>query len=258
MEHGDYIIYGDESGDHSMADGYKDYPAFVLALCVFSKNTYISDVVTSIKSFKFAFWGHGLVILHSSKLRKRKEDFQFLHDRELRTSFLNALNDTIAKSPFEIISMAIDKRLLKEADSRINPYELTLELCIEKIYQFLEEKEQHRKLTHVVIESRGKKEDDELQTAFRKIITIRSPLQEVFPLKLMFVDKKSNCAGLQIADLVAYPIGRYLIDPEKENPAFKIVEKKILLYPEYRGTGLMMFPFNEAAEKRKTPDFSEV
>jgi hypothetical protein len=43
--HGDYIIYADESGDHSMNDTNKLYPAFVLAFCVFSKKAYLEEVI---------------------------------------------------------------------------------------------------------------------------------------------------------------------------------------------------------------------
>jgi len=258
LEHSEYIIYADESGDHSMDDVNRLYPAFVLAFCVFSKKAYLEEVVRQIKSFKFAFWGHDLTVLHSTKLRKRMDDFQFLHDQGIRANFIEALNNAINKSPFEIISMAIDKRQLKEDHSQLlNPYELSLEYCIEEIYQFLQDKNQYRKLTHIVIESRGRREDEELQIAFKKIIELRNSSQIAHPLRLLFADKKTNSIGLQIADLVAYPIGRFLINPEQENLAFKIVEKKSHMYPDHYGKGLKIFPA-KSPEKRKTPELSEV
>lgn len=258
-EHSDYIIYGDESGDHSMDDVNKLYPAFVLAFCIFSKKEYLEEVVKRIKSFKFAFWGHDITVLHSSKLRKRLDDFRFLHDQVKRSIFIQELNIAIDKSPFEIISMAIDKRYLKEAQSQpSNPYALSLEHCIKEIYQFLKNKNQNRKLTHIIIESRGKKEDKELEIAFQKIVQFHHSSQAAYPLELIFADKKTNSIGLQIADLVAYPIGRFLINPEQQNPAFEILEKKFYRYPEYHENGLKIFPSIEPSEKRKTPDFSEV
>ena len=42
-----------------------------------------------------------------------------------------------------------------------------------------------------------------------------------------FYDKKDNVPGLQLADLIAYPISRYVIDPERANPAFDVLETKI-------------------------------
>lgn len=39
-------------------------------------------------------------------------------------------------------------------------------------------------------------------------------------------DKKSNSTGLQIADLIARPIGRQILKPEQSNRAYEIIEKK--------------------------------
>jgi hypothetical protein len=56
-----------------------------------------------------------------------------------------------------------------------------------------------------------------------------------------FRKKGSNLIGTQMADLAAYPIARYIIDKDKDNPAFQIVKKKL-----YRGPGqvrgLKIFP----------------
>jgi hypothetical protein len=37
-----------------------------------------------------------------------------------------------------------------------------------------------------------------------------------------------NILGTQIADLVAYPIARHVLDPQKANPAFDIVKPKLV------------------------------
>lgn len=42
-----------------------------------------------------------------------------------------------------------------------------------------------------------------------------------------FKNKKENINGLQLADLVAYPIARYVIEPNRANPAFDVLEPKI-------------------------------
>ncbi len=39
--------------------------------------------------------------------------------------------------------------------------------------------------------------------------------------------KKENINGLQLADLIAYPIARYIIEPERANPSFEIFKNKI-------------------------------
>lgn len=154
--YGDFVIYGDETGDHSMKIAYECHPIFALVLCIFSKNDYIIDVVKHLKELKFRFWGHDATILHSSKLRKQKEDFQFLQNQKRRALFIERLNIAIKNSPFTIISTVIDKRTLKQQYVKPeNPYELSLEYCLERVYLFLKEKKQIGKTTHIILESRG-------------------------------------------------------------------------------------------------------
>lgn len=59
---------------------------------------------------------------------------------------------------------------------------------------------------------------------------------------IIFSDKKSNGAGLQIADLVAHPIGRHVINPMQENRSYNVLEKKFHKYPNHDGKGLKIFP----------------
>lgn len=54
--------------------------------------------------------------------------------------------------------------------------------------------------------------------------------------------KKVNSAGLQIADLVAHPIGWHVINPEQENRSYNILEKKFYRYPYHGCKGLKIFP----------------
>ncbi len=258
----EYIIYGDETGDQSMTSIYKEHPVFALTLCVFSKRrVYIEQVVRLFKKFKFSFWGHDAIILHGAKLRRQIEDFQFLQNKIRRGLFLDELSEAIRNSPFTVISTAIDKRLLKENEPYpTNAYELSLEYCLDNVYRFLQENKQPGKVTHIIIESRGRNFDNELNISFRKILEKNIDRQNAFPLKIIFVDKKANSIGLQIADLVAHPIGRHVTSRENKSRAFDIVVEKFYKYPNYAGSGLEIFPSQElfvSSEKRKASDLSE-
>jgi len=251
--HGDYIIYGDESGDLSLQTIYPFYPVFVLALCIFPKQRYVVDGIKPLKDFKFTFWGHDMTILHSWKIRRQIEDFNFLQGLDKRQYFAEALETALQNSLFTIIATGIDKYLLKEQEMQpINLYEISLEHCMLQVYRFLEEKQQHGKVTHLVIESRMKKENGELETAFQKLIEKYRELQSQFPLRLIFADKKANNIGLQIADLVAYPIGQEIVFPEKENRSFDVVKEKFHKYPEYKGSGLTILPYEKSQSLLKS------
>jgi hypothetical protein len=59
-----------------------------------------------------------------------------------------------------------------------------------------------------------------------------------------FADKRTNSAGLQLADLTARPIGRHVMDPAQPNRAWDIIEPKLRRSPqgEVNGWGLNIFP----------------
>ena len=64
------------------------------------------------------------------------------------------------------------------------------------------------------------------------------------PFEVVFVDKKQNLAGLQLADLVCHPIGRHLLKPEQRNRAYEVVERKFRRSGagKLEGYGLKTFP----------------
>ncbi len=124
-----------------------------------------------------------------------------------------------------------------------------MKFCLERLYYFLREKQQHKLTTHVVVENRGKKEDSELELEFRRIRDRDNAQQLDYPFELVFGDKKANSIGLQLADLVARPIGLRVIRPAQENQAFEVLAEK--LYSKngregagtgYEGYGLKCFP----------------
>ncbi|HMG16242.1 MAG TPA: DUF3800 domain-containing protein [Saprospiraceae bacterium] len=60
-------------------------------------------------------------------------------------------------------------------------------------------------------------------------------------LMINFKSKKENINGIQLADLIAYPIARYVIEPNRANPAFEQLEPKIYSKNGKR-YGLKIFP----------------
>jgi hypothetical protein len=84
----------------------------------------------------------------------------------------------------------------------------------------------------IVIEKRGKKEDKQLDDHFQRIVARGTGKLSAEQVALCnptctFKNKRENINGLQLADLVAYPIARYVIEPNRANPAFDVLEPKI-------------------------------
>lgn len=241
----DYIVYVDESGDHNLQPIDKYYPVFVLSCCIFEKSDYSTTVSPRIQNFKFKYFGHDIVILHEHKIRKQRVPFKFLQNRAKRSAFMTELSKIVKDAPFTLVAAVIDKqRLTDQYAYPENPYEIALRFCMERTYALLKDRNQHSELTHWIVEERGKREDQELELAFRRICDGDNQWGRLDCFDIIFADKKTNSSGLQLADLTARPIGRHVLDPGQPNRAYDIIETKFRRSPrgEIEGWGLKVFP----------------
>lgn len=253
----DYVVYVDESGDHSLASIDADYPVFVLALCVFHKRHYSEKIIPAVEKLKFNYFGHDSVVLHENEIRKQKGAFAFLSHLPTRTAFMARLSSIMDASNFILIACVVDKHRVRRSDGvAANPYHVALGVCLEALDGFLLEKNQSHLETHVVVECRGKKEDAELELEFRRICDGNNVANRRFPFNVVFADKKTNLAGLQLADLVARPIGVNYLRPAQPNQAFDLLKKKFYCDGGraragggYEEVGLLIYP----PQKAKSP-----
>lgn len=243
-KHSDYIIYVDESGDHSLESIDPEYPIFVLSFCIFRKEEYAHKVTPAIRQLKFATFGHDMVVLHESEIRRKKGAFSRL-SKEPREDFLNQLTDIIESATFKIVSIVIDKKGLRARYYQpSHPYHLALEFGLERIYRFLLTQGDEIATTYVVCEARGQKEDAELELEFRRICDGANFFGKPLPFDLIVADKKTNSEGLQLADLTARPIGLSVLRPEQKNRAFDVLRDKFYTNKLgiTNGNGIKVFP----------------
>jgi hypothetical protein len=238
----DYIIYVDESGDHSLSSIDEGYPMFVLAFCIFKKDLYTDNAVKKLKEFKFKHFGHDMVILHENEIRKDKGSFKILKSKEIKQNFLDELTSIIEEEEFTIIATAIKKKDLYSHSH--SPYDIALKYCMERTYKFLQEKNQENMTTHIIVEKRGQKEDEELELEFRRINSGHNFENIDMSFEIVMAHKQSNSAGLQLADLVARPIGIHILKPEQENRAYEVIKKKFHKKSNGKidGIGLKIYP----------------
>lgn len=251
---GKYVVYVDESGDHSLESVDGQYPVFVLAFCVFHKGYYTSNIVPALETFKFKHFGHDVVVLHETEIRKERGSFRF-SSRPHKDAFIEELTGIIAANNFILIACVINKVRLRERSE--NPYHLALGFCVETLYEFMQEKRQDDVPTHVVVECRGKKEDAALELEFRRVCAGENKFGKPLPFEIVFADKKTNSSGLQLADLVARPIGLSVVRPEQPNRAFEVLKKKFFCSGGrkhtgvgFEGWGLKIHPATESERPR--------
>ena len=167
MAFSDYIIFADESGDHGLSTIDPQFPVFALVFCMVAKSDYLNRIVPAIQQLKLDFWGHDQIVLHEHDIRKERGPFGILRtNREMRENFYRRLNIIIEDAPFNIVApvTVIDKDHLRSRYSEpFNPYELSMLFCMERMLAKLIQLGQTGKTTHILVESRGAKEDRELE-----------------------------------------------------------------------------------------------
>ena len=95
------------------------------------------------------------------------------------------------------------------------------------------------------------------QPQFRRVCDGANAGNRQLPFDIVFADKKTNLAGLQLADWVARPVGLSYIRPQQANQAFDILKKKFFgdggrtqVGSGDENVGLMIYP----PIKAKSPD----
>ena len=242
-----YYLYIDESGDHGLTKINPNFPVFLLCGVLFNQNTYES-LRRNFNVLKASIWNDKKVIFHSRDIRKCEKEFQVLFDLELKAQFYKELNQIIFNSDYQIFASAINKNKYIKQYGRLgnDVYELSLSFIIERAVFYLDSLKNESIELKIVIEKRGKKEDRQLHEHFQRLLSrgtgyVSAERLRAYDISIEFKDKKENINGLQLSDLIAYPIARYVIDPKRANPAFDVFESKFYNKNGKR-YGLKIFP----------------
>lgn len=188
--------------------------------------------------------GHDQLVLHERDIRRQQNGFAFLQvDPVCREAFIDQTNEVVANADVTLAAAVINKfQLAQRYVDPWSPYDIALHFCMETLLDRLVAVGESGRLVHVIFESRGQREDRELELAFRRIASnqanwgYRQPDFASIQWEPLFVDKRSNSSGLQLADLMARPVGLKVLRPSQPNRAFEIIK------PKLRFGGLKQFP----------------
>ncbi|RPI16510.1 MAG: DUF3800 domain-containing protein [Ignavibacteriae bacterium] len=240
-----YKLFIDESGDHGLTTINNEFPVFVL--CGMLVEDY-EDLRLSINEIKEHFWHGKKVIFHSRDIRKCEKEFKILLDLGVKKEFFTKLDKFMSTKDYTLIASAIDKNEYFKKHGLLgnDVYEIALSFIFEKCLSILIKNYGDKFKLEIFIEKRGRKEDQELSEHFQRIKSRGTAFIEADFLKehvsdIVFNDKKENINGLQISDLAAYPIARYIIDKDRANPAFEILKEKFYHWDE-KDCSLMVYP----------------
>ena len=125
-------------------------------------------------------------------------------------------------------------------------YEISLSFIVERTIFYLDSLNREDIELEILIEKRGKKEDRQLAEHFQKLLArgtgfVNAERLKSYGIEIGFKSKRENINGIQLADLIAYPVARYVLDTSRANPAFDLIKPKIYTKGN-KLYGLKVFP----------------
>lgn len=223
------------------------FPVFLLSGVLVSEESY-NALMGEFDYIKNFFWKNKNVVFHSRDIRKCEKEFVLLFDLAVKAKFYEMINSSVANNKYTIIAAAINKQkfILNYGKLSNDVYEISLSFIIERSVFYLDGLTDKCSSLDVVIEKRGPKEDKKLEEHFQRLCSrgtyfVNGKRLRDYNFNITFNGKRDNIAGLQLADLVAYPIANFVIDPTRANPSFDVLKGKI--YSKHgKRYGLKIFP----------------
>lgn len=222
-----YRLYIDESGDHTLGGGMTDRQRYLGLIGVwFGQDHYYPQFCEQLATLKkIVFNPHpddDPICLHRKDIIERRRIFGRLCNPEIGRLFDTSLLEVVGAGRFKMTCVVLDKAIHETKTYRqlFHPYHYCLAALLERYAGWLEHV---GAVGDVMAEARGKKEDNQLGEAFDATLSqgtryhSAERFQKVLTSKkLKFKKKTDDIAGLQLADLLVYPLKREMILERRE------------------------------------------
>ncbi len=243
-----YYLYIDECGDQNLESFSPTFPIFTLCGILVAEDK-IERLNQQVMELKREFWGDKMVILHSRDIRRCQKGFEILFDLNVKQRFYEAINNVLKQNDvYIIVSCSILKEPYIRQFGKLNDvYGQSLSFVLERsIFCIDDINPQGGSCIHAIVEKRGKKEDKALKNFYEQLLErgtywVHATRMQERMESLEFRWKSEDVIGLQIADLVAYPLTRHVLNPKEVNFAYDIIEQNIYKR-DGKLLGLKIFP----------------
>lgn len=251
------ILFLDESGDHNLSVTDPQYPLFVLGGAVMESEYHDRVMKPALADYKNQLFGREDFILHTADIARRRGVFQKLTDETFRNLFYESTNTLMQTLDYQVIACVIEKEhhLRRYGLAAIDPYMLSLRLLVERFVWVLKSRKAGEP-AHIIAESRDETLDNQLRLAWidlRTSGTLKCSASQIrqYISDLHIRNKKENIAGLQIADLIVSPIGRWVLGKQPKQD-WEIIKSKLRKdrKGQFMGHGLIILP----KKKRAAPE----
>lgn len=204
------LVYVDESGAPSSSHTDPNYPIFVMAACVFEPEHYASRLLPAVAALKIRHLGSDSPVLHESEIRKRLGVFNFKGDAQARTAFIEGLS-LVIQGCVPLVVAAVVCGSHSECDIE--------QAALKGLWAGFQSHASGP--SHWIFERRGKREDAAVSKAF-DALRLPGATHE-------FVPKGRGLAGLEMADMLARPIGLSVLRPDQPNRALDVLRTRMTI-----------------------------
>lgn len=216
-----YRIYIDETGNHDLTHADDPNQRFLALTGVILESEYNTSVFQpDLEAIKRQFFKHDPdtpVIFHRKEIVNRRPPFESLRDADVEARFNQAILNGLERWQYKAITVVIDKKAHRDqyAVWHYHPYHYCLAVMLERFVLFLRQGN-HR--GDVMVESRGRVEDEKLKDSFQRLyfngtdfVPAERWQERITSAELKVKPKTANIAGLQLADLIAHPSRREIL-----------------------------------------------
>lgn len=210
-----YRMYIDETGNPDLGSSDDPNHRYLSLSGIIMDLDYVDKVFfPRLEAIKAEFFGSHpdeKVVLHRKELMDKREPFEALRKPDIEKEFNRQLLSLMDELEYAIVTVVIDKLAHKQQYQvwRADPYHYCLQVIVERYVLWLRK---HEVRGDVMVESRGGKEDRRLKDSFNNVYLRGSdyvPAAEfaarLTSCQLKVRMKQIGIAGLQLADLLAYP-----------------------------------------------------
>jgi hypothetical protein len=241
------VMYLDESGNHDLKNIKPDYPVFVLGGVIVDREYSRTTLKDQLRYFKLRFFGRDDIVLHTADIVRGKNGFEMLkRDPTFKNDFYDALNELMSDLQYTVVACAIrnEAHVKEYGGNALDPYRYSLDILVERFCLDIGDVMDGGL---ICAESRRPDLDRALYQAWEHIKVDGTGYVTNLDIDKHIIDlgireKFLNIPGLQLADLVVSPIGRYVMGktPQKD---WDIVKSKFRrVGGNYLGPGLVIRP----------------
>jgi len=216
-----YRIYIDEAGNHDLTHADDPNQRFLSLTGVILESRHTLEVVQpemdQIKREFFQSDPDTPIIFHRKEMVNRVPPFHALRDPQTEQAFNGRLLTCLARWDYRAITVVIDKKAHRDQYQmwHYHPYHYCLAVLLERFVLHLHYGSNRG---DVMVESRGRIEDEKLKDSYRRLyrngtdkIAVERWQERVTSEELKIKPKSANITGLQLADLVAHPSRREIL-----------------------------------------------